>query len=316
MRTNPPKAFVYLPFIACVTALALAMLDRTIKTYVVDFLTEPWALMGVTSFAWTLSRWTKDRDCLHWLWIAGSIFGAMVLFRSLFILWLPVLVFGILRSGKVPDAKPLRWWIGPLCFLLFVTLVAGPWWIRNCAISGRWMPMGSQGAASLRGGYSDEALADWGNWHADAEIAMQAQLDTVVGSENWTAVERELALADLATQQTWDWISRHRYDLPKLAVMRLVSHWGPWRADHIAWKSLALLGLFWIWRSSRSQGRMLASIFLADALTTAILYETGGRFLIPMHGLLYALAGVGLAGCLALGFANTVHPRNGKIGSP
>jgi hypothetical protein len=45
-------------------------------------------------------------------------------------------------------------------------------------------------------------------------------------------------------------------------------------------------------------------------LTTAFLYETGGRFLIPLHALLYALAGVGLSGCLALLLHNPVHLRD------
>ena len=62
-----------------------------------------------------------------------------------------------------------------------------------------------------------------------------------------------------------------------------------------------------MWRQSRPRGILLASIFIADALTTLVLYETGGRFLIPMHGLLYSLSGVGLAGCLALAGLDPVH---------
>jgi hypothetical protein len=40
------------------------------------------------------------------------------------------------------------------------------------------------------------------------------------------------------------------------------------------------------------------------------LYEAGGRFLIPLHAVLYALAGVGITGCLALLMNNPVHLRD------
>ncbi len=307
---------VYFAALAALVALGLAGVDRTIKTYMHDFLTEPWAALGVTILAWCLMRWAHGYGSLYWMIVSGAVFGVMILFRSLFIFWLPVVAVGIfLLSNQAPAARTVRWFERVRCFELgvffvVVCLVAGPWWVRNGSITGRWMPMGAQGAAALRGGYSDEALADWGNWHSDAEIAMQAKLDRVLGSEGWTAVEREVALADMASVETWDWIGKHWSDLPRLGAMRLVSHWGPWRIDHIVWKFLAFLGWVWIWRRCPRRGIVLASIFLADALTTALLYETGGRFLIPLHGLLYALAGVGVAGCLASAGVNPVPTRD------
>ena len=290
--------------------LGLAIMDRTIRTYLHGFLTEPLALLGVTTAVSVLMQWAKNPQRLHWIFTAGVVLGLVVLFRSVFVFWLPFVALGITLVSYQTSPHQARWWLIPCVFLLAVSLVVTPWWIRNCVLTGRLMPLGSQGAASLRGGYSDEALADWGNWHADAEIAMQLKLDGVAGSDNWTAIEREVALADRASAETWDWIALHWQDLPKLFAMRLASHWGPWRLDHIVWKLSAILGLIWIWRSCRRQGVVLASIFLADSLTTAFLYETGGRFLIPLHAVLYALAGVGLSGCLALLLQNPVHLRD------
>ena len=293
-----------------VVTLGIAVMDRTIRTYLHDFLTEPWALLGVTAIAGALVQWAKAPHQSHWIFTAGIAFGLVMLFRSVFVFWLPIMALGITLVSYKTRATQARWWSIPCVFLIAVLLVVAPWWIRNCTLTGRFMPLGSQGAASLRGGYSDEALSDWGNWHADAEIAMQLKLDGVAGSDKWTAIEREVALADRATVETWNWISLHWQDLPKLFAMRLASHWGPWRLDHILWKSSAILGLVWIWRFSPRQGILLASILLADSLTIVFLYEAGGRFLIPLHAVLYALAGVGITGCLALLMNNPVHLRD------
>jgi hypothetical protein len=290
--------------------LGLAIMDRTIRTYLHGFLTEPWALLGVTTAVSALMQWAKNPQRLHWIFTAGVVLGLVVLFRSVFVFWLPCVALGITLVSYQTSPQQARWWLIPCVFLFAVSLVVAPWWIRNCALTGRLMPLGSQGAASLRGGYSDEALADWGDWHAEAEIAIQSKLDAVSGSDKWTAIEREVALAARARAETWDWIALHWQDLPKLFAMRLALHWGPWRLDHILWKSTAILGLVWIWRYSPRQGILLASILLADSLTIVFLYEAGGRFLIPLHAVLYALAGVGVAGCLALFTNNPVHLRD------
>ncbi len=290
--------------------LGIAIMDRTIKTFMHDFLTEPWALLGVTATIVALLQWTKAPAKLPWIITAGVLLGVIVLFRSIFVFWLPILVLGIAIVSYETRANQNRWWLSMSVFIAAFLLVVTPWWGRNCMLTGRLMPMGSQGAASLRGGYCDEALADWGNWHADAEIAMQAKLDGIPDSEKWTASQREVALADLATKEIGDWIKSHWRDLPRLCAMRLASHWGSWRLDHALWKLSAFVGLICVCRSYPRQGIIIASILLADSLTIACLYETGGRFLIPLHAVLYALAGVGLTGCLALLMKNPVHLRD------
>jgi hypothetical protein len=54
-----------------------------------------------------------------------------------------------------------------------------------------------------------------------------------------------------------------------------------------------LLGLILLLKHQPETAKWLLALCLADALSIAILYETGGRFLIPLHPLLYALAAYG-----------------------
>ncbi|MFM7932265.1 MAG: hypothetical protein ACKO9Q_31505, partial [Pirellula sp.] len=144
--------------------LGIAVMDRTIKTYLRDFFTEPWALLGVTATIVALLQWTNAPAKLPWILTAGILFGVNVLFRSIFVFWLPFLVLGIAIVSYKTRANENRWWSSMPVFIVAFLLVVSPWWIRNCMLTGRLMPLGSQGAASLRGGYSREALADWGNW--------------------------------------------------------------------------------------------------------------------------------------------------------
>ena len=306
--------------IAALVALSLAAADRTVKQYTQDFLTEPWALLLLTVLAWILTRWSQNPRDSRWGMWGGFLFGWMVLFRSLFIVWLPFLLIGLVwisrtaptpknGSDELSDSEPQTeqvqsrfergTWQPIAAFVICFLLLVGPWWIRNCWVAESFLPLGGQGAASLRGGYSDEALADWGNWHPEAEIAMQNSLDQRPESLRWTAANREVALAALATQQTSEWVANHSIHLPELIAKRWISHWGPWRIDHLIWKLLAWTGLGSLFIANRRLGIALATLLVADSLSIAMLYETGGRFLIPLHAVLYALAAVGVVSITA-----------------
>jgi hypothetical protein len=155
------------------------------------------------------------------------------------------------------------------------------------------MPLGGQGAASLRGGYCDEALLDGGNWNPAPEQSIHQRLDQLPESKSWSAAQREVALAKIATQETFEWARTNWKSLPYLALQRLTTHYGPFRIDHLIWKISALVGFLFLIGSQPHQAKWIAAILLSDALSIALLYETGGRFLIPIHPLLYALFAYG-----------------------
>lgn len=267
--------------------IALAALDRTIRTYSVDFLTEPLALCLTTLLVIALLQ-TLESKSFAKLMVAASLFSLVILTRSIAIFWLP----GIVLLIWIADGK----WMSfrPFFFAFIVIALMSPWWVRNCWVLGEWMPLGGQGAASLRGGYCDEALADWGNWHGDAEDRIQHRLDQLKSPAEWKRPEREVALAKNASAETKEWIRTHIADLPQMVAMRLVTHWGPYWGPSLVWRLAILIGIVRILIDRRREAIWLIGLLIVNTLAVICLYEAGGRFLVPMYGLMYCLASIGL----------------------
>jgi hypothetical protein len=189
--------------------------------------------------------------------------------------------------------KNAPWKSGGLVLAISL-MVVGPWWIRNMSVLDAWMPLGGQGAASLRGGYCDEALKDGGNWHGDAENRIQAALDREPGSREWTQAKREVALAVRASDETGAWVWEHLGDVPKLVLMRIGTHWGPYSGAMLAFRLAIWVGLGVLVVGKRAEGIWLVGLPLLSTVVVAGLYETGGRFLIPLAPLLYLDGAIGV----------------------
>lgn len=278
--------------IAALTTILLALMDRTIRTYSIDFLTEPLALCLTTLLVATgIALIDTDTQPRVWrkILLLSCLTALLVLTRSLVVFWVPGLVLMVWFS-----VWPRNWWRGALFLIGFMVLVA-PWWVRNIALLDRWMPLGGQGAASLRGGYSDEALADHGNWHSDAEDRIQKELSADPNSKSWSAAQREVALADRASLETWEWIRSHMTQLPRLLSMRLATHWGPYFGSSLLWRIGVLAGFATLLVHRRRESIWLIGLPLVNTLSILCLYEAGGRFLVPLYGVLYATAAIGVS---------------------
>jgi hypothetical protein len=215
--------------------------------------------------------------------------AALVLTRSITIFWLPGLAILVAMS-----ATKNRWrWT--TIYLLLVIVLLSPWWIRNMTVMQCMMPLGGQGAASLRGGYCDEALADFGNWHGDAEERLQRSLDADPDAAGWTQAQREVALAQRASQETWQWIRENQGEIPRLMGMRMVSHWSPFSGTSLMWRLAILVGWLMVLMRQRREAIWILGLPLISTVTVAFLYETGGRFLVPLYPMLYMTAGLGIA---------------------
>lgn len=286
------------PHVAASVVLFLAVMDRTIRTYALDFLTEPWALLLVSVF-WAMAIESLGTSHPYrWSVAMGLCLGLLILTRSIAVFWLPGVA--LLAWLAVPP-RFARVRLRIVSVLLFCSLlVVSPWWIRNMWVLDAWMPLGGQGTLSLRGGYCDEALNDWGNWHPEPESRIQSQIDALPESLGWTAAQREVRLAELASSETREWVAQNAVALPRLIGMRIVSHWGPFTGTSLLWRLGILAGWLVVLVRLRREAIWLLGLPLVSTCTIAVLYATGGRFLVPLYSLLYLTASVGVTCCLTM----------------
>lgn len=307
--------------VAIATAILLAATNRTMQSYANDFLTEPLALLLMQFFLAVvigMVRAPAGRSRLQLIGLAGIFWGLLILTRSIFVLWTPgilLLLWWTLEGSRRQRFQSV------LLFGLFLGLVCSPWWIRNCLVLGELKPLGTQGPITLLGGYSDEALAAHGEWQFAPEQrlreAMRAAPEYLSARDD---TQRELMVCRQAGRQVQDWIRGHLVDLPSMFVGRVVTHWNPYFGRSLLWKLAALIGAILLLSSAvRESGRPLARTFLIwligtpvlSTVVVALLYSTGGRFLVPLYGVLITLAGIGVGGILrGVGLAWNANRRS------
>ncbi|MDX1947235.1 MAG: glycosyltransferase family 39 protein [Pirellulaceae bacterium] len=115
-------------------------------------------------FVWQLVAWTKGwqardkRALIGWSLGAGLLGGLATLMRPSWLLFIPfALAFGLLATIKPRgDSLPKQLAMGGL-LLAGLCLAMLPWWIRNYAVAGRFVPTSLQVGASLYDGISPTA---------------------------------------------------------------------------------------------------------------------------------------------------------------
>ncbi len=273
--------------LAATFTLLIAFLDQNTRTYAVDFLTEPMAELLTTIFLFVaLSIDNASRPIMK-IVALSVLMALMIATRSMVVFWLPLVTVVLLLSLTSKQKYQ------SLLFFILVLLFLSPWWIRNCRQLESFMPMGAQGAVSILGGYSDEALADGGNWHAEAELRLKQRLNNLPISREWTKLEWEKQMSTGAAIETKNWLRQHYRDMPYLVALRLKSHWNPYVGKSLLWRFGMILGAIALLTNRRRESYWMLGLPIVSSLTVMCLYETGGRFLVPLYGLLYALAGIG-----------------------
>ncbi len=318
--------------LAAMVTMVLAVLDRTVRSYATDFLTEPVAMLLTQFWLWTLCelllvpilhqpklesdqpahlRWQLPWQRERWLVAAcGILLGLMILTRSLMVLWLPGVWLMIVLATRIRYRNFFS--LGTFDRVLLPTFsedcrratavvaiamaVCSPWWFRNCLVLKTFMPLGTQGPITLVGGYNDEAINMKGQWHVDPEIRLRKEAEAEVAADDIPA--REVHVARRASRQVKEWIRAHLGTLPNLAWVRLKNEWNPYNGRALAFRLAALVGLFWLCTLHRSAALLLGGVIIVNSITVMMLYSVGGRFLVPTYGILYTLAGIGI-GCTA-----------------
>ena len=297
--------------IGCAAAVLLAASNRTLLSYASDFLTEPLALLCTQLLVAALLTITQSPACSapqaltwHWVIAIGATVGGMILVRSLFVLWLPglwLLLVVIRHKHRLRDAT--------LVMVVAVVLMS-PWWIRNCVVLDRFMPLGTQGPITLLGGYCDEALADGGDWqHAPEQRLRQAMRKNETFNALPNDVARELMIVDESKRLVRAWIAEHQAELPRLFMARVVTHWNPYTGKSLIWRLLIIVGAIYLVARRRPEAWVLVGLPVMNTVLVASLYETGGRFLVPVYGILFTLSAIGVAVLIELTIARFAPTR-------
>lgn len=289
-------------------ALFVAVSQRTLRDYATDFLTEPLALLltqiMITLIAFELldnpstinddsTENSVERSKVWRSIVAGVVFGLMVLTRSLFIVWLPGLSLLIYISSRATRSARI---CKIALFVLSALLVCLPWWTRNCMVLQQFMPLGTQGPIALAGGYCDEAFEDGGNWSFAPERRIRERLASEKGTDEADQLAVELAVVAACKREVAAWIEQHKDSLLNIAFKRAFSHWNPYTGRALLWKIAILSGVLWIVLYGRKLKWWFVGLPIVSTVVTMALYETGGRFLVPLYGLLFTLSGLGLSG--------------------
>ncbi|GAB5406990.1 MAG: hypothetical protein Aurels2KO_52210 [Aureliella sp.] len=306
-----PAAPMWSPVVAAAITLLLGVTNNTLKTYSEDFLTEPLALLLMQAFV--LSVLARDPVAdqssstgarLSTAICAGLLLGLAILCRSMFVLWLPAIaVLAVLY--KRSDGRSRFVWAAAL--ISSAVLVCLPWWIRNYRVTDDYSPLGTKGMITLVGGYCDAALEAGGDWQFEPEQELRAELRAEGLTEQTAQPDSpeidpfaagtrfEVALAKRSRVQVMTWVRENSYEFAQLAWARIVTHWNPYSAKILLWRFACALGAVTLLMNLRRESWWLLGLPVTSTLVVACLYSVGGRFLVPIYGILFCLPSLPLA---------------------
>lgn len=282
--------------------LLLAGSNRTLLTYASDFLTEPWALLLTQCFVsvalWPCASVPDSTACLgsgislRRAVGLGILLGCMVMVRSMFVLWIPFLCVLLVMYQTGSLGARLR----PAAAMALVAVsVCMPWWVRNVSVTHSFMPLGTQGPTALLGGYNNSSLANGGEWQYEPELLLRGELLKIPVNAELSDGAFEVLVAREARRRVQVWARENIAQLPRLVGARIITHWNPYSGRSLLWKALFVAGAVTVVVRRQRESIWLLGLPLISTLVVGLLYTTGGRFLVPLYGLLFILSGIGVA---------------------
>jgi hypothetical protein len=265
---------------AAVLTMALALRSAELTHYSAMFMTEALATFLAVLFAWTWLRNARDGLTAAGAATSGIVLGALIAARSIFVLWMPLVL--ILPGRDTSFGSKFAWRTRTIC-LVAALLVIGPWWVRNIIVTKAFMPLGTQGGINLPMGFGPRALQSEGTWAAnpgDGWPEIEAQKLDVVTSE--------VLLAKYRTGLTINWMLEHPFEVLHLMRLHVWQEIRP-RGDFLSrWllPTAALAAL--VLRKSPGVPAIVLMV-CANILSIAMTYSAGGRFNVPVEPLLTAL---------------------------
>lgn len=271
------------PFPALILIPLAVAFDWRIREMSRNLLTEAPTTFLVTLFA-VLMISLKDKPSFRRATVAGVVLGCACLTRTMTVLWIPAIA-GLLLI--------LLWPLGRQRAVTMLLLVSGvaafvflPWAVRNIDVTGRFLPLGTQGQIELPTGFSDAAWARRGVWFNQREQGAFRELDDRRG------IEWEVAAADLGSQQGGDWLVSHPFKAAILGGMKVYSELVNSGMNDYGIIAGAMLGLIVLGRSTLSV--VVAGLTVACMAAVALTWSVLGRFIWPMLPLWHALFAIGI----------------------
>ncbi|TWT57767.1 hypothetical protein KOR42_11330 [Thalassoglobus neptunius] len=206
----------------------------------------------------------------------GLLIGFAVLVRTLMILWLPgicLLLFLTWKRLGFSVKRSALLVVGTMSGILLAIL---PWSVRNIAVTGEWMPMGTQGLVQLSASFGDEVWESGGVWR---NLEHSGFFDDVVHDDQ-TPVEREVAKAKWSRTHAKEWIFRHPGRAITLVPMKIYEEFRPRNRTEGIILCLFLIGI-WpaLWSPS---GRVCLALIAINAFAIGVTWSVEGRFLVPV----------------------------------
>jgi 4-amino-4-deoxy-L-arabinose transferase-like glycosyltransferase len=213
-------------------------------------------LMLLQLIAWTkASRSESSQGSAGWSIAAGAAAGAATLMRPSWLLFTPF----ALAIALVFSRARLRQAVVGAWMLAALVATMTPWWIRNYAVTGRFVPTSLQVGASLYDGLSPHATGASDMRHVDTFARQHRETlpERRLASSEWE-VELDGALRDAALR----WARENPGNALRLAGVKFLRMWNvcPNAAEFQSWRlrlivaatytPILILGLWGAWRWS------------------------------------------------------------------
>jgi hypothetical protein len=318
-------AFLEEGMIGLFVLLVILVSDPLRRAYVPGWLTEGLAFDFLSLIVWLIA--SGGRMKAWWYNIcAGLAMGLLCLDRSIFLLAMPFICLALAMARSRP-------WAGMFKNLLIIlgvsVLIQIPWWARNITVSGRLVPLGTQGGFNLPDEYSDVALQEAGVWTGrglrdawipQAEANHPTPIPPGLSEESFrklwpssgtgdanqlrsaatlyaavcVSLQSEIVVSSAGQQAAIAWVRNHYTKVPMLMAEKVVSLTFSRRRYLAVTLLFGVIGLFNA-PKPRRVSYCLASLIASYVLAIALTHVVYGRFLVPILPSLYIAMVWGIA---------------------
>jgi 4-amino-4-deoxy-L-arabinose transferase-like glycosyltransferase len=308
--------FRYLGALPAALQSTLFLYDSRPHAYATMMLTESLSSLLVVAVCWCLLRLSETR-ARKWAVLLGVSYGAAILTRTILALWLPVILVLTYALARPADSD----WIGGRAMRLTGLMLAAisvlllPWGIRNSLLLGRFSPLGTQGAINLAAGYSDEAVANRGNWFSQSKAGL---FDDVL-SPSQSPLQRELAMAEDSSRRASQWLRSNAHKVPRLAYYKGRSLWRPRGSLQMGLLVGCTLGFMLLAQIEFRAALVFLSILAVNTAAVAATWTVGDRFTVPVLPLMTVLSAAGLWGLIVAATElplQRLEPQRGRVAKP